>query len=245
MSSFDNPVVPPAASRARFTQLPSVPSFTPRSRATCAIGLLVSSTIRTAPSRNSRSYFFRFSGISIPIVDASTVLGEPQDPGRPRGGVRPLTRSGRGVRARSPRASRRPTSPTDPPRRRRSRTLRGRPPARTRTRGHRVMGRSSPPVAQHRPPPSPGLGTVPTGAAHVHANDREAAIEPLEESIQIATALGATPLREQAVDLARRARVTTHHSRHTTTEPPPASGRLARLTARELDVLRLISQGLS
>ncbi|MDN4171316.1 hypothetical protein QWY28_00005, partial [Nocardioides sp. SOB77] len=40
--------------------------------------LLVSSTIRTAPSRNSRSYFFRFSGISILIVDASTVRGEPQ-----------------------------------------------------------------------------------------------------------------------------------------------------------------------
>ena len=29
---------------ARFTQLPKVPSFTPRSRATCAIGFLVSST---------------------------------------------------------------------------------------------------------------------------------------------------------------------------------------------------------
>ncbi|BBX52743.1 hypothetical protein MPOR_37690 [Mycolicibacterium poriferae] len=38
----------------------------------------VSSTIRTAPSRNSRSYFFRFSGISTPIVDASTLSGEPQ-----------------------------------------------------------------------------------------------------------------------------------------------------------------------
>src|SRR3954451_8795694 len=78
MSSFDNPLVPSAASRARFTQLPSVPSFTPRSRATWAIGFPVSSTIRTAPSRNSRSYFFRISGISIPIVDASTVRGEPQ-----------------------------------------------------------------------------------------------------------------------------------------------------------------------
>ncbi len=76
-SSFDSPSVPSPASRARATQLPSVPSFTPRSRATCAIGFPVSSTIRTAPSRNSRSYFFRFSGISILIVDASTVRGEP------------------------------------------------------------------------------------------------------------------------------------------------------------------------
>ncbi|MDU5969667.1 MAG: hypothetical protein E6Z04_12000, partial [Cutibacterium avidum] len=32
---------------------------------------------RTAPSRNSRSYFLRFSGISILIVDASTLRGEP------------------------------------------------------------------------------------------------------------------------------------------------------------------------
>src|SRR3954468_11800503 len=53
----------------------------PRSRATCAIGFPVSSTIRTAPSRNSRSYFFRFSGISILIVEASTVRGEPQSAG--------------------------------------------------------------------------------------------------------------------------------------------------------------------
>lgn len=75
-SSFD-PRVPSAASRARFTQLPSVPSFTPRSRATAAIGLPVSSTIRTPPSRNSRSYFFRFSGFAILVVDASTVRGEP------------------------------------------------------------------------------------------------------------------------------------------------------------------------
>ena len=37
-----------------------------RSRATSATGFPVSSTIRTAPSRNSRSYFFRFSGIATP-----------------------------------------------------------------------------------------------------------------------------------------------------------------------------------
>ena len=55
--------------------MPSVPSFTPRSRATCATGFLVSSTIRTAPSRNSRSYFFLVSGISFLIVDASTLRG--------------------------------------------------------------------------------------------------------------------------------------------------------------------------
>ena len=87
---------PSRAARALVTQFPNVPSFTPRSRATCAIGFLVSSTIRTAPSRNSRSYFFLISGISILIVDASTVRGEPhldsadQSPGT--GGHRGLNR---------------------------------------------------------------------------------------------------------------------------------------------------------
>ncbi len=40
------------------------------------IGFPVSSTIRTTPSRNSRSYFFRFSDISIPILDAPTIRGD-------------------------------------------------------------------------------------------------------------------------------------------------------------------------
>jgi hypothetical protein len=66
MSPFDNPSVPSRASRALATQLPRVPSLTPRSLATWAIGLFVSSTIRTAPSRNSRSYFLRISGIATP-----------------------------------------------------------------------------------------------------------------------------------------------------------------------------------
>jgi hypothetical protein len=47
-------------------QFPSVPSWIPRSRAICAIGLPVSRTIRTAPSRNSGSYFRRVSGITTP-----------------------------------------------------------------------------------------------------------------------------------------------------------------------------------
>ena len=58
--------------------MPNVPSLTPKSRATAAIGFLVSSTIRTAPSRNSRSYFALLVDISILIVDASTLRGEPQ-----------------------------------------------------------------------------------------------------------------------------------------------------------------------
>src|SRR5262249_8453470 len=58
------PSAPPLPSRRRrpaLTQLPRVPSLTPRSRATCAIGLPVSRTSRTAPSRKSRSNFLRVS----------------------------------------------------------------------------------------------------------------------------------------------------------------------------------------
>jgi hypothetical protein len=44
---------------SEFAHRPSVPSLIPSSRATCAIGLPVSRTIRTAPSRNSRSKFRR------------------------------------------------------------------------------------------------------------------------------------------------------------------------------------------
>jgi len=40
--------------------------LTPRSRATWAIGLPVSRTMRTAPSRNSGSNFLRVSGIPTP-----------------------------------------------------------------------------------------------------------------------------------------------------------------------------------
>src|SRR4051794_36207421 len=81
MSPVDRPSVSSRASRALATQLPNVPSLTPRSRATWAIGFPVSSTIRTAPSRNSRSYLLRISGIATPLADASTVSGESHVPG--------------------------------------------------------------------------------------------------------------------------------------------------------------------
>src|SRR5437879_2182416 len=60
---------PPPASRRRRsapTQFPSVPSLTPSSRATCAIGLPVSRTSRTAPSLKSWSNFLRVSAIAPP-----------------------------------------------------------------------------------------------------------------------------------------------------------------------------------
>ena len=54
LANLFNPPLP--ASRRRrsvLTQLPKVPSLTPKSQATRAIGLPVSRTIRTAPSRKS------------------------------------------------------------------------------------------------------------------------------------------------------------------------------------------------
>jgi hypothetical protein len=57
-------------------QLPSVPSLIPSSRATCAIGLPVSRTIRTAPSLNSLSNLRRDSTAEPSHGDVSTVSGE-------------------------------------------------------------------------------------------------------------------------------------------------------------------------
>src|SRR4051794_27648036 len=57
-SSSVSAALPPSRSRRAFTtQLPRVPSLTPSSRATCAIGLPVSNTSRTAPCLKSSSNF--------------------------------------------------------------------------------------------------------------------------------------------------------------------------------------------
>src|SRR6202040_4321584 len=69
---------PSRARRSRFTHRPSVPSFRPSSRATRAIGLPVSRTIRTAPSLNSRSKFRRSIANHFLRGDVSTVRGEAQ-----------------------------------------------------------------------------------------------------------------------------------------------------------------------
>ena len=55
---------------------------TPRSHATYTIGFPISPTIRTTPSPNSRSHFFRFSDISTLIVDTSKVQGNLRSPAR-------------------------------------------------------------------------------------------------------------------------------------------------------------------
>src|SRR4051794_23486514 len=58
-----------------FTQLPRVPSLIPRSRATSAIGLPVSSTICTASALNCGLNFLRCSGMDT----SSQVRGRVQD----------------------------------------------------------------------------------------------------------------------------------------------------------------------
>src|SRR6478752_1682952 len=70
-SSLSAPSASPRRRRSALTQLPSVPSLTPRSRTTCAIGLPVSRTSRTAPSLKSLSNFLRVS----PIGDSSPLRG--------------------------------------------------------------------------------------------------------------------------------------------------------------------------
>src|SRR4029453_1796220 len=57
---------PACSTRYLLTQLPSVPSCTPISRATSAIGREVSTTSRTASDLNSGVNFRRFSRIDVP-----------------------------------------------------------------------------------------------------------------------------------------------------------------------------------
>src|SRR5262249_47809427 len=80
-----SPAAPPPPSRRRRSappQLPSVPSLIPRSRATCAIGLPVSRTSRTAPSRKSWSNFLRVSPIGE-LLSHKRI--SPRWEGKPRG----------------------------------------------------------------------------------------------------------------------------------------------------------------
>jgi DNA-binding NarL/FixJ family response regulator len=79
-------------------------------------------------------------------------------------------------------------------------------------------------------------------AAHLADGDRDAAAGPLTEAFRIASDLGAEPLRDRIVELARRGQVTLGEG---IDSERAESGRLARLTPREVEVLRLVSQGMS
>src|SRR6266851_3291488 len=86
-SSLSAPVPSPRRRLSVVTQFPSVPSLIPRSRAICAIGLPVSRTSRTAPSRKSGSNFRRASPIAVLLKAMSPRYeGKPTSP--PAGGRR-------------------------------------------------------------------------------------------------------------------------------------------------------------
>ncbi|QWF77083.1 HTH-type transcriptional regulator MalT [Amycolatopsis sp. CA-230715] len=72
--------------------------------------------------------------------------------------------------------------------------------------------------------------------ATIAAGDRASASAHLGRVIDLASSLGATPLRERAADLARRARITPG-------ERAPRAGRHG-LTPRELEILHLVADGL-
>ncbi|HUK73229.1 MAG TPA: hypothetical protein VLW50_31525 [Streptosporangiaceae bacterium] len=92
-SSLSAPSPSPRWRLSALTRLPRVPSLMPRSRATCAIGLAVSRTSRTAPSRKSASNFLRVSAIAVLLKAMSPryegkptsapVPGPTQSPGIP------------------------------------------------------------------------------------------------------------------------------------------------------------------
>jgi DNA-binding CsgD family transcriptional regulator len=76
-------------------------------------------------------------------------------------------------------------------------------------------------------------------AALADGGDREKAGRELRRAAEIAAGLGARPLGEMVAQLARRARIPMDGTRAVT---GPATG---GLTARELDVLRLVAAGMS
>ncbi|WP_344158121.1 helix-turn-helix transcriptional regulator [Nocardioides koreensis] len=90
--------------------------------------------------------------------------------------------------------------------------------------------------------PSTGWACFRLAGAHVRAGDRHSAEAPLGEAWQIAERLGAAPLRDAVVDLARGARIPLARPPDSTR---PTSGPLARLTERELEVLRHVAAGRS
>jgi DNA-binding CsgD family transcriptional regulator/tetratricopeptide (TPR) repeat protein len=85
-------------------------------------------------------------------------------------------------------------------------------------------------------------------ALHRYANaantegDKGAATDALSEAWEIAITLGAEPLRASVIDLTRRAHLKLD-TRDTAPARPQSRSRLARLTDRELEVLRHVAQG--
>jgi DNA-binding CsgD family transcriptional regulator len=92
-------------------------------------------------------------------------------------------------------------------------------------------------------PHNRGWALLRLAATSVRDDDRARAVESLSEALRIAEELHAVPLRDAAFDLARRGRLQLDITPSET--QPRGTLRLRRLTARELEVLRLVAQGMS
>ena len=86
--------------------------------------------------------------------------------------------------------------------------------------------------------PNLGWALLRLAGAYADTGGKDAAEEPLTEAWTIAQRLGARPLRDKIVDLARRT-----HTTMGVADKPAASGPLTRLTDRELEVLRHVVAG--
>ena len=89
--------------------------------------------------------------------------------------------------------------------------------------------------------PHLGWACLRLAKAHVQTGDKAAGAECLTEAWQIARRLGAVPLEDAAVDLARKAHIALRTGEPA--EGPGVSALLSRLTQRELEVLRHVAQG--
>jgi DNA-binding CsgD family transcriptional regulator/tetratricopeptide (TPR) repeat protein len=86
-----------------------------------------------------------------------------------------------------------------------------------------------------------GWASLRLATAHAAHDNRAAAAGPLTDAWNIANQLGARPLADTVVDLGRRARVVIDFGKNFSS--PPTTGRLARLTEREHEVLRHVIRG--
>jgi len=79
----------------------------------------------------------------------------------------------------------------------------------------------------------------------LHAGERDAATQALNETWGVARELGALPLRSAVFDLARRSHIELQQTAQDDGPASPSVGVLGRLTERELEVLRHLAKGAS
>ena len=91
--------------------------------------------------------------------------------------------------------------------------------------------------------PRLGWALLRHAAAQAQTGDRDGANAALSEAWDVATRLGATPLRDGVIDLARRTHTKLDATMADPAPAPSTSGILSRLTSREREVLRHVALG--